>query len=186
MDSYSQQLIGVLQWQILNVQSAFSIVKGLNPGVISYSVGWVWSSEWSYSWIGLLLLTVTDVSTTCAVVIVETAVTVTNNSSIQDYVHLDDHTQPNYALSINTVLVRQKISGRGSRRTVKKGEKKFPERITDGTLSYFCFVFFPLCPPISFHLWYDMFVRFVWNSVLQAQNFYLLLILFSHFCCCCG
>ena len=37
-------------------------------------------------------MTVTDVSTTCAVVIVETAVTVTNNSSIQDYVHLDDHT----------------------------------------------------------------------------------------------
>ena len=104
----------------------------------NYSVGWVWSSGWSCSWIGLLLLTVTDVLTTCAVVIfrvlssippppppppqvVEMAVTVNNNSSMQDY--LDDHTQPNYALSINTVLGRQKISGRGSRRTMKKGGK---------------------------------------------------------------
>ena len=42
-------------------------VKGLNPGVIS-KVGWVWSSGWTWSWIGLLLVTVTDVSTTCAVV----------------------------------------------------------------------------------------------------------------------
>ena len=34
-------------------------------------VGWVWSSRWNYSWIhvGLLLLTVTDVPTTCGVVI---------------------------------------------------------------------------------------------------------------------
>ena len=82
-------------------------------------------------------MTVTDVLTTCAVVIfrvlssippppqvVEMAVTVNNNSSMQDY--LDDRTQPNYALSINTVLGRQKISGRGSRRTMKreKGRKK--------------------------------------------------------------
>ena len=42
------------------------IVKGFNPGVIS-QVGWVWSSRWTQSWIGLLL-TVTDVSTTCTVV----------------------------------------------------------------------------------------------------------------------
>ena len=42
------------------------IVKGFNPGVIS-QVGWVWLSGWTYSWIGLLL-TVTDVSTTCTVV----------------------------------------------------------------------------------------------------------------------
>ena len=51
-----------------------------------------------------VVLTVTDVSTTCGVVIfrvkmttaqvVETSVTVNNNSSIQDYVHPDDHTQP--------------------------------------------------------------------------------------------
>ena len=40
-------------------------MKGLNPGVVS-KVGWVWSSGWTQSWIGL---TVTDVSTTCAVVI---------------------------------------------------------------------------------------------------------------------
>ena len=66
----------------------------------------------------------TDVSTTCAVVIVETAVTVTNNSSIQDYVHLDDHTQPNYAFSINTVLSSQKISGRGRKRTMEKEERE--------------------------------------------------------------
>ena len=48
-----------------------------------------------------MLLTVTDASTTCAVVIirvkkmntaqvVETSVTVNNNSPIQDYVHPDD------------------------------------------------------------------------------------------------
>ena len=43
-------------------------LKGLNPGVIS-KVGWVRSSGWTLSWIGLLLLTVTDVSTTYAVVI---------------------------------------------------------------------------------------------------------------------
>ena len=54
----------------------------------------------------LFLLTVTDISTTCAEVIfdaeddyckvVEASVTVNNNSPIQDYVHPDDHTQPNY------------------------------------------------------------------------------------------
>ena len=57
---------------------------------------------------GLLLLTVTDVSTTCAVVIfrlfltlkmtaaqvVETSVSVNNNSPIKDFVHPDDQTQP--------------------------------------------------------------------------------------------
>jgi len=32
-------------------------------------VGRVWSSRWTWSWIGLLLLTVTDFSTACAVVI---------------------------------------------------------------------------------------------------------------------
>ena len=71
-------------------------------------VGWVWSSGWTQSWIGLLLLTVTDVSTTCAVAssdfdsdsltptaqVVETSVTVNNNSPIQDYVHPDEQTQP--------------------------------------------------------------------------------------------
>ena len=60
----------------------------------------------------LLLLTVTDVLTTCAVVIfrvkvtlilkmtttqvVKTSVTVNNNSPIQDYVHPDDQTQPTF------------------------------------------------------------------------------------------
>ena len=45
-------------------------VKSFNPGVISkVGLGWVWSSERTQSWIGLLLLTVTGVSTTCAVVI---------------------------------------------------------------------------------------------------------------------
>ena len=37
--------------------------------VIIVIIGWVWSSGWMYSWIVLLLLTVTDISTTCAVVI---------------------------------------------------------------------------------------------------------------------
>ena len=31
--------------------------------------------------------------------VVEMSVTVFNNSPIQDYVHLDDHTQPNYDLA---------------------------------------------------------------------------------------
>ena len=45
-------------------------VKSFNLGVISkVGLGWVWSSMRTQSWIGLLLLTVTGVSTTCAVVI---------------------------------------------------------------------------------------------------------------------
>ena len=55
-----------------------SFVKGLNPGVIS-KVGWVWSSGWTQSWIGLLLLTVTDVSTTCGVVIFRVKVSCTTS-----------------------------------------------------------------------------------------------------------
>ena len=59
---------------------------------------------------GLLLLTVTDVSTICAVgvkesesksedataQVVETSVTVNNNKPIQDCVHPDDQTQPTF------------------------------------------------------------------------------------------
>ena len=49
------------------------------------------------------MLTVTDVSTTCAVVIfrqvVETSVTVNSNSPIQDYVHPDDQTQPTFEMT---------------------------------------------------------------------------------------
>ena len=67
----------------------------------------VWSSGWGQSWKGLLSVTVTDVSTTWAEVIirvclltlmmtsaqvVETSVTVTDNSPFQDYPHPDDHT----------------------------------------------------------------------------------------------
>ena len=54
-------------------------------------------------------MTVTDVSTTCAVVIstlkmttaqvVETSVTVNNNSPIQDYVHPDYHIQTPYGMT---------------------------------------------------------------------------------------
>ena len=43
------------------------------PGVISWA-GCVWSSGWMQSWIGLLLLTVSEVSTTCAVVILRVKV----------------------------------------------------------------------------------------------------------------
>ena len=39
------------------------------PSPTFLKVGWVWSSGWTWSWIGLLLLTVSEVSTTCAVVI---------------------------------------------------------------------------------------------------------------------
>ena len=62
-------------------------------------------------------MTVTDILTTCAVVIfrvtetltltlkmttarvVETSVTVNNNSPIQDYVHPDDQTQPTFEMT---------------------------------------------------------------------------------------
>ena len=46
----------------------YKTLKGLDSGVSS-EVGWVWSCGWTQSCIGLLLLTVTDVSTTSAVVI---------------------------------------------------------------------------------------------------------------------
>jgi len=75
-----------------------------------------------------LLLTVTDVFTTCAVVVfrvkviwvedylkmtlkmttaqvVETSVTVNNNSPIQDYVHPDDQTQPTFEIMLCCLLV---------------------------------------------------------------------------------
>ena len=58
-------------------------------------------------------MTVTDVSTTCAVVIfrvkfmkmttaqvVETSVTLNNNSPIQDYVHPDNQTQPTFEMTL--------------------------------------------------------------------------------------
>ena len=69
------------------------------------------------------MLTLTDVSTTCAVVIfrikvtltlkmttaqvVATSVTVNNNSPIQDYVHLDDQTQPTfkYILLLKFIII---------------------------------------------------------------------------------
>ena len=35
--------------------------------------------------------------------VVETSVTVSNNSSIQDYVHTDDHTQPTYSFRMHKV-----------------------------------------------------------------------------------
>ena len=59
------------------------------------------------------MLTLTDVSTTCAAVIfrvkkslkmttaqvVETSVTVNNNSPIQDYIHPDDQTQRTFEMT---------------------------------------------------------------------------------------
>ena len=67
--------------------------------IIISKVGWVWSSR-----IGLLLLTVTDVSTTCAVVIFRVF------DSGDDYrtgcrnvshchVHLDEQTQPTFEMT---------------------------------------------------------------------------------------
>ena len=62
--------------------------------------------------IGLLLLTVTDVLTTAQVV--ETSVTVNNNSPIQDYVHPDDQTQLTFEMTPGfkpfTILNSIKIS----------------------------------------------------------------------------
>ena len=46
----------------------------------------------------MIQLTVTLTMTTAQVV--ETSVTVNNNSPIQDYVHLDDHAQPTYVMQI--------------------------------------------------------------------------------------
>ena len=60
---YLSTMATILAWWTVHYS-----VKGLNPGVIS-KVGWVWSSRWTYSWIGLFLLTVTDVLTTWVVVI---------------------------------------------------------------------------------------------------------------------
>ena len=56
------------------------------------------------------MLTVNDILTTCVVVtfrvkkmttaqVVEMSVTVNNNSPIQDYVHLDDQTQPTFEIT---------------------------------------------------------------------------------------
>ena len=66
---YNKRVINRKQWGIIyNVVAVWrplpklrtvfvTIVKVLNPRVIS-KVAWVWSSGWSLSWIGLLLLTV--------------------------------------------------------------------------------------------------------------------------------
>ena len=55
-------------------------VKGLNQGVIS-KVGLVWAS------LTLKMITAQ---------VVETSLTVNNNSPIQEYVHPDDQTKPTY------------------------------------------------------------------------------------------
>ena len=43
--------------------------------------------------------------------VVETSVTVNNNSPIQDYIHPDDHTQPTYEMSswVQTFLKKREI-----------------------------------------------------------------------------
>ena len=44
----------------------------------------------------------------------------------------------------------------------EREKKKFQrELVIEPSVSSFCFVVFPLCSPISFHFWYDMYVRFV-------------------------
>ena len=48
--------------------------------------------------IDVMQLTVTLKMTTAQVV--ETSVTVNNNSPIQDYIHLDGHTQPTYEINM--------------------------------------------------------------------------------------
>lgn len=84
-----------------------------------------------------------------------------------------------YTVHFQLVLCsgRQKFSGKCSVRTMEKEEREneFPGRNTNRTLSYFCFVFLPHNPPVSFHFWYDMFIRYVSKSVLQAENFCLLI-----------
>lgn len=83
-----------------------------------------------------------------------------------------------YTVHFQLVLCsgRQTFSEKCSVRTMEKEEREneFPGRNTNRTLSYFCFVFLPHYPPISFHFWYDMFVTYVSKSVLQAENFCLL------------
>ena len=63
------------------------------------------------------MLTVTDLSTTCVVVfftltlkittaqVVKTSVAVNNNSPIQEYIHLKDHTQPTYEMTIVIISI---------------------------------------------------------------------------------
>ena len=61
---------GYSMWQICRAKSSLKTkIWGtrISGTILSNwrKVGWVWSSRWMQSWIGLLLLTVTDVSTTC-------------------------------------------------------------------------------------------------------------------------
>ena len=53
----------VKRWTFQKLMTEHKLWKSLNPGVIS-KVDWVRSSRWTWSWIGLLLLPVTDVSKT--------------------------------------------------------------------------------------------------------------------------
>ena len=41
--------------------------------------------------------------------VVETLVTVNNNSPIQDYVHLDDQTQPTFEMTLGSNLSQSKV-----------------------------------------------------------------------------
>ena len=129
----------------------------------------------------------TGVSTTCAVVIFR--VRSYNRTGCRNVSHCQQqwsysglcspgpsYSTLSYAFSISTLLQAGKTFQEGvagEQRKRKRGRKKFPERITDRALFSFSakVVFFPHCPLIFFHFWYDMYVRFVQNSVLQAQNF---------------
>ena len=74
----------------------------------------------------------TDVSTTCAVVIfrvtlkmstaqvVETSVTVNNNSPIQDYVHPDDQTQPTFEMTPGFKLINLQVCYQYGMESVRK------------------------------------------------------------------
>ena len=59
----------IVDWELILAQVTFLIVHAFMYKSIYLKVVWVWSSRWTYSWIGLYLLTVTDVSMTCAVLI---------------------------------------------------------------------------------------------------------------------
>ena len=72
-------------------------MKGLNPGVSHFISR---SSMIIRVNIVLKRTVLTDVSTTCALVIFRVKVSViVNNSPIQDYVQPDDCTQPTYVMS---------------------------------------------------------------------------------------
>ena len=72
--------------------------------------------------------------------VVETSVTVNNNSPIQDYVHPDDHTQPTYEMilgfkpfTVQNTIKRYKNNGKGliTVLLIRNNDNKKPKKRDD-------------------------------------------------------